>query len=185
MDTGCQSRRVAPHQSTDGHGESVSEGSSTPVNRWMIIRDGNYHDEEPPISPAPPVFHPTHLKGYNSSKEEESPTPIPTIDKSYLSDPITALETRSDWQAPTEDVGWNGAQASSCLSVDSDSDGTSKPVLKQSCQKCFVKIKSQSERYRQSTAISTARSVDENETVTLRRTKCSTQGWDQFQRNWN
>ena len=30
MDTGSQPRRVAPHQSTDGHGESASEGSSTP-----------------------------------------------------------------------------------------------------------------------------------------------------------
>ena len=57
--------QLRKHES-DGHGESVSEGSSTPVNRWMIIRNGNYHEEEPPISPAPPVFHPTHLKGHNS-----------------------------------------------------------------------------------------------------------------------
>ena len=112
MDTGSQSRRVAPHQSTYGHGESVSEGSSSPVYRWMITRDGNYHEEEPPIPPASPMFHPTHFEGYNnSSKEEQSPTLIPTIDKSHQSDPTTALETRSDRQAPAEDVGWSCTQA--------------------------------------------------------------------------
>ena len=63
-----------------------------PVNRWMIIRDGNYQEEEPPFSSAPPVFHPTHLEGYNScSKEKESPTPIPTIDKSHQSDQTTVV----------------------------------------------------------------------------------------------
>ena len=116
------------HES-DGHGESVSEGSSTLVNRWMIIRNGNYHEEEPPICPAPPVFHPTHIEGHNSLKEEESPTSIPTIDKSHQSDPTTALENRGDRQAQAEDIGWSGAQARSCLSVDSDSND-SEPFLR-------------------------------------------------------
>ena len=122
----------------------------------MIIRNGNYHEEEPPIAPAPPVFHPTHLKGHNSSKEEESPTPILTIDKSHLSDPTTALGTRGDQQAQAEDVGWSGAQAS---------NGSSEPFLRQYRRKRFVKIKSWSERSRRLT--STARSADENETVTF------------------
>ena len=142
----------------------------------MIIRNGNYHEEEPPTSPAPPVFHPTHLEGHNNLKEEESPTPIPTIDKSHQSDPTTALETRGDRQAQAEDVGWTGTQARSCLSVDSDSNGSSEPFLRQSRRKRFVKIKSRSERSRRSTSISTAGSADENETVTLRRTKRSTAG---------
>ena len=106
-----QKREQLRKHESDGHGESVSEGSSTPVNRWMIIRNGNYHEEEPPISPAPPVFHPTHIEGHNSLKEEESPTPIPTIDKSHQSDPTTALGNRGDRQAQAEDVGWSGAQA--------------------------------------------------------------------------
>ena len=143
------------HES-DGHRESVSEGSSTPVNRWVIICNGNYHEEESPISPTPPVFHPTHLEGHNSLKEEESQTPIPTIDKSHQSDPTTALETRGDRQAQAEDVGWSGTQARSCLSVDSDSNGSSEPFLRQSRRKCFVKIKSRSERSRRSTSISMA-----------------------------
>ena len=74
------------------------------------------------------------------------------------------METRGDRQAQDEDVGWSGAQVRSCLSVDSDSNGSSEPFLRQS------------ERSRRSTSISTVGSADENETVTLRRTKRSTAG---------
>ena len=48
MDTGSQPRRVAPHQSTDGHGESASEGSSTPVDRWTrgVSLGGKLHTSQ-------------------------------------------------------------------------------------------------------------------------------------------
>ena len=65
-------------------------------------------------------------------------------------------------------MGWCDAQVRSCLSVDSDGDGTSGLVLRQSRLKRFVKIKSRSERSMRSTAISMA--------ISLRRTKHSTAG---------
>ena len=152
----------------DNHVQSTSEGSSTPVNRWMILRDVN-RPQMPTVRaetvPSTPVIQ-------DGALEEERPKSSESlkhvIDNHTLEEEQSPTLVRDDAQGPPSiDSRPVRAPARSSPSVDSDGDSTSESDQQQSRRHRRVKTRSQYERSGRSTA---------DDEKPLRRSKRATAG---------
>ena len=156
----------------DNHAKFTSERSSTPVNRWMILRHVN-RPQMPTVRaetlPLTPVIQDGALK-------EERPKSCESLkhamDNNTLEEEQSPTLVRDDAQGPPSiDSKPVRAPASSSPSVDSDGDSTSESDQRQSRRHRRVKTRSQHERSGRTTARSTA-----DDEMPLRRSKRATAG---------
>ena len=162
---------------TAGYKATTSEGSSTPVNRWVIVNSGDESQVAPvreesdhmrdihnghggsstaynlPIHLPSPVRQTAHdLRKNSDSTEEESQMPnLATVDMQAGSTAVFR-EERFPQEVPTKNEEASGAQARRCLSVDSDSESTEESVLVKSRRKHLTKVKNRSRQSGRSTA---------------------------------
>ena len=156
----------------DNHAKFTSEGSSTPVNRWMILRHVN-RPQMPTVRaetlPLTPVIQDGALK-------EERPKSCESLkhamDNNTLEEEQSPTLVRDDAQGPPSiDSKPVRAPARSSPSVDSDGDSTSESDQRQSRRHRRVKTRSQHEHSGRTTARSTA-----DDEMPLRRSKRATAG---------
>ena len=156
----------------DNHAKFTSEGSSTPVNRWMILRHVN-RPQMPTVRaetlPLTPVIQDGALK-------EERPKSCESLkhamDNNTLEEEQSPTLVRDDAQGPPSmESKPVRAPASRSPSVDSDGYSTSESDQRQSRRHRRVKTRSQHERSGRSTARSTA-----DDEMPLRRSKRATAG---------
>ena len=152
----------------DNHVQSTSEGSSTPVNRWMILRDVN-RPQMPTVRaetvPSTPVIQDGVLE---EERPESSESLKHVMDNHTLEEEQSPTLVRDDARgSPSIDSRPVRAPARSSPSVDSDGDSTSESDQQQSRRHRRVKTRSQYERSGRSTA---------DDEKPLRRSKRATAG---------
>ena len=201
MDTVTRSPEASRVGVAAGCKETAPGGSSTPVNRWVIINSGDQSQVAPVREESDDVRDshnghggfsteytlPIHLSSSgrqtapdlqknSDSEEEESQIPNLATDVTPERSTTVFSEERLAQEVPTKYEETSGAHVRRCLSVDSDSDSTAESVLVKSRRKHLAKVKNRSRHSGRSTATSTAESVDESDTVPRRRTARETAG---------